>query len=83
MFGELIEERHRHRYEVNGAFSEKFEQARIQFVGMNPESKLIEAIELQNHPFYVGVNFQPEFKSRPYRPHPIFLGLVNTAKSIR
>lgn len=80
---ELIEERHRHRYEINGSFSEKFEQAKIQFVGMNPESKLIEAIELQGHPFFVGVNYQPEFKSRPYRPHPIFLGLVNTAKSIR
>ena len=80
---ELIEERHRHRYEINGAYSEKFEQAGIQFVGMNPESKLIEAIELQNHPFFVGVNFQPEFKSKPYRPHPIYLGLVNTAKSVR
>lgn len=80
---ELIEERHRHRYEINGLYSEKFEQAGIQFAGINPESKLIEIIELQNHPFYVGVNFQPEFKSKPYRPHPIFLGLVNTAKSIR
>lgn len=80
---ELIEERHRHRYEINGSFSEKFEQAGIQFVGMNPESKLIEIIELQNHPFFVGVNFQPEFKSKPYKPHPIFLGLVNTAKSVR
>lgn len=80
---ELIEERHRHRWEINGSYSDKFEQAGVQIVGMNPESKLIEAIELQNHPFYVGVNFQPEFKSKPYRPHPIFLGLVNTAKSIR
>ena len=80
---ELIEERHRHRFEVNGQYSEKFEQAGIQIVGMNPESKLVEVIELQNHPFFVGVNFQPEFKSKPYRPHPVFLGLVNTAKSIR
>ena len=80
---ELIEERHRHRYEVNGSFSDKFELAGLQFVGMNPESKLIEAFELMNHPFFVGVNFQPEFKSKPYRPHPIFLGLVNTAKSVR
>lgn len=80
---EVIEERHRHRFEVNGSYSEKFEQAGIQVVGMNPESKLVEVIELQNHPFFVGVNFQPEFKSKPYRPHPIFLGLVNTAKSVR
>ena len=64
-------------------YSEKFEQAGIQIVGMNPESKLVEVIELQNHPFFVGVNFQPEFKSKPYRPHPVFLGLVNTAKSVR
>lgn len=80
---DIVEERHRHRYEINGVYSEKFEQAGIQMVGMNPESKLIEAIELQNHPFFICVNFQPEFKSKPYRPHPIFLGLVNTAKSIR
>lgn len=80
---ELIEERHRHSFEVNGLYSEKFEQAGIQIVGMNPESKLVEVIELQNHPFFVGVNFQPEFKSKPYRPHPVFLGLVNTAKSVR
>ena len=80
---DLIEERHRHRFEVNGTFIEKFEQVGVQFVGMNPESKLIEVIELMNHPFFVGVNFQPELKSKPYRPHPIFLGLVNTAKSVR
>ena len=80
---ELIEERHRHSFEVNGLYSEKFEQAGVQIVGMNPESKLVEVIELQNHPFFVGVNFQPEFKSKPYRPHPVFLGLVNTAKSVR
>lgn len=80
---DVIEERHRHRYEINGSFSEKLEQAGLQFAGMNPESKLIDIIELQNHPFFVGVNFQPEFKSKPYRPHPIFLGLVNTAKSVR
>ena len=80
---DLIEERHRHRYEINGMYTEKLEQVGVQFVGMNPESKLIEVIELQNHPFFVGVNFQPEFKSKPYRPHPIFLGLVNTAKSVR
>ena len=80
---DLIEERHRHRYEINGAYSEKLEQAGVQFVGMNPESKLIEVIELQNHPFFIGVNYQPELKSKPYKPHPIFLGLVNTAKSVR
>lgn len=80
---ELIEERHRHRYEINSAYCEKLEQAGVEFVGMHPESKLIEVIELANHPFFIGTNFLPEYKSKPYRPHPVFLGLVNTAKSIR
>ncbi len=80
---DVIEERHRHRYEINGMYSEKLEQAGVQMVGMHPESKLIEVIELQNHPFFVGTNFLPEYKSKPYRPHPVFLGLVNTAKSVR
>lgn len=80
---EIIEERHRHRYEVNIAYTEKLEQAGVRFVGMNPESKLIEAFELNNHPFFIGTNFLAELKSRPYRPHPVFLGLVNTAKSVR
>jgi CTP synthase len=80
---ELIEERHRHRYEINSAYCEKLEQVGVEFVGMHPESKLIEVIELQNHPFFIVTNFLPEYKSKPYRPHPVFLGLINTAKSIR
>ena len=80
---EVISERHRHRYEFNGKYSEKFEKEGLLFAGMNPESKLVEIIELKNHPYFVATSFQPEFKSRPNRPHPLFLGLVNTAKSIR
>ena len=80
---DVIEERHRHRYEINATYSEKLEQAGVEFVGMHPESKLIEVIELANHPYFIGTNFLPEYKSKPYRPQPIFLGLVNTAKSIR
>ena len=80
---ELIEERHRHRHELNNEYSEKLEQAGLQMVGMNPETKLVEVVEIQNHPFMVGVNFHAEFNSKPYKPHPLFLGLVNTAKSIR
>lgn len=80
---ELISERHRHRYEFNSKYHEKFEENGMTLAGMNPQSKLIEIIELQNHPFFVGVTFEPECKSRPNKPHPLFLGLVNTAKSVR
>lgn len=80
---ELIEERHRHRYEFNGKYSEKFEKAGLIAAGMNPESKLVEVVELKNHPFFVGVIYEGANKSRPNRPHPLFLGLANTAKSVR
>jgi len=80
---ETATERHRHRYEANGAFFEKFEKEGMHFVGMNPESKLVEVIELKNHPFFVACIFEAEYKSRPNKPHPLFLGLMNTAKSRR
>lgn len=80
---EIISERHRNRYEFNNNYSEKFEKAGMIFSGMNPETKLVESIELKNHPFFVATIYQPEFKSRPNKPHPLFLGLVNSAKSIR
>lgn len=79
----LISERHRHRYEFNLAYGEKFEKAGLSLVGMNPESKLIELVELKNHPYFIGTIFEPEKLSRPNKPHPLFLGLMNTAKSIR
>ena len=53
------------------------------FAGMNPESKLVEIVEIASHPYFIGVIFQPENKSRPNKPHPLFLGLINTAKSVR
>lgn len=81
--GELISERHRHRYEFNGKFYDKFEKEGMFSAGMNPESKLVEMIELKGHPFFVGVIFEAQYKSRPNKPHPLFLGLINTAKSIR
>lgn len=80
---ELILERHRNRYEFNNNFYEKYEKAGMIFAGMNPETKLVEAIELKDHPFFVATIYQPEFKSRPNKPHPLFLGLVNSAKSMR
>ena len=69
---EEISERHRHRYEFNNDYREAIEKAGLQIVGLNPESDLVEIVELENHPFFVGVQFHPELKSRPMRPHPLF-----------
>lgn len=80
---EQVNERHRHRYEVNGAYVEKFNNFGLTFVGKNPQTQLFEIAELKNHPFFVCTIFEPEFKSRPNKPHPLFVSLVNTAKSVR
>lgn len=80
---ELIAERHRHKYEFNSKYFDKFEKEGMMFAGMNPESKLVELIEIKDHPYFVATIFEPENLSRPNRPHPLFLGLINTAKSIR
>lgn len=67
-----IEERHRHRYEFNNAYRDLFAEHGMVFSGTSPDNRLLEAVELPEHPFYVGVQFHPEFKSRPNRPHPLF-----------
>ena len=74
-----IFERHRHRYEFNNAYRAQLEQAGLRATGINPERDLVEIVEIPDHPFYVGAQFHPEFKSRPDRPHPLFAGLVNAA----
>lgn len=74
-----IVERHRHRYEFNNKFKEKLEQLGLVISGINPERKLVEIIELKNHPFYVGVQFHPEFNTRFLKPHPLFKKLVEEA----
>ncbi|MDD5496862.1 MAG: CTP synthase [Atribacterota bacterium] len=76
---EVIQERHRHRYEFNNKFLSEFEQAGIIFSGMNLENNLVEIIELKEHPWFVGVQFHPEFKSRPNRPHPLFRSFIEAA----
>ncbi len=76
---EKIQERHRHRYEFNNQFLSKFEQAGIIFSGINMENNLVEMVELNNHPWFLGVQFHPEFKSRPNRPHPIFISFLSAA----
>lgn len=75
----LISERHRHRYEVNNEFREKLEQAGLIFSGINPEKNLVEIIEIKNHPFFVGVQFHPELKSRPFEPHPLFREFIKAS----
>lgn len=75
-----ISERHRHRYEFNNEYRVALNDAGLKVVGINPESDLVEIVELENHPFFVGVQFHPEFKSRPMRPHPLFREFVKAAK---
>ena len=75
-----INERHRHRYEVNINFKEEFEKKGMIFSGLSPDLKLPEIIELKNHPWFVGVQFHPEFKSRPLAPHPLFSSFIKAAK---
>jgi CTP synthase len=77
----LIKERHRHRYEVNIAFKEKFEKKGMFFSGLSPDGKLPEIIELKNHPWFIGVQFHPEFKSRPLAPHPLFSSFIKASKN--
>jgi CTP synthase len=70
---ELVNERHRHRYEFNNKYKEKLEKAGLVISGTSPDGKLVEAIELPNHKFFIGTQFHPEYKSRPLTPHPIFV----------
>ena len=74
-----ITERHRHRYEVNAAYRGRLEEAGLAFAGMSPDGALPEIVEIADHPWFVGVQFHPEFKSRPFAPHPLFAAFVAAA----
>ncbi|MEM0908765.1 MAG: CTP synthase, partial [Pseudomonadota bacterium] len=74
-----IEERHRHRYEVNMAYREALESAGMRFSGTSPDGVLPETVELIGHPWFIGVQFHPELKSRPYEPHPLFASFIEAA----
>ena len=76
-----IHERHRHRYEVNISYKDQFEKNGLIFSGLSPDNKLPEIIELKNHPWFVAVQFHPEFKSRPLEPHPLFSSFIKAAKN--
>jgi CTP synthase len=75
----LVYERHRHRYEVNNRYRDALQEAGMVFSGTSPDGRLVEIAELKDHPFYIGSQFHPEFKSRPVRPHPLFDGFVGAA----
>ncbi len=76
---EVIYERHRHRYEFNNAYRNRFLETGYVISGTSPDARLVEIIEMPNHPFFIGTQFHPEFNSRPNRAHPLFLGLVKAA----
>ncbi len=78
-----IVERHRHRFECNGAYIDQYESWGLRAVGWNPGTNLVEVIEGVDHPFYLGSQFHPEFKSRPNRPHPMFDGFVRAASELQ
>jgi CTP synthase len=78
--GPTVQERHRHRYEVNIAYRDQIEAAGLKFTGLSPDGILPEIVERQDHPWFVGVQYHPELKSRPFAPHPLFASFIQAAK---
>ena len=78
----VIEERHRHRYEVDASYIAGLEKCGLIFSGMSPDGKLPEIVEVQDHPWFIGVQFHPELKSKPFAPHPLFADFVRAAKEV-
>ena len=76
---EVIYERHRHRYEVNNAYRDQLIDAGLRISGLSPDGRLTEMIEIPDHPWFVASQAHPEFKSRPTKPHPLFVGFVKAA----
>ena len=74
-----IRERHRHRYEVNNEYRQALQDAGLTFCGLSPDGRLVEASELSGRPFFLGVQYHPEFKSRPTKAHPLFYGFIEAS----
>jgi CTP synthase len=74
----LVFERHRHRFELNNLYRKELEEAGLVFSGQSPNGRLVEIAELRDHPFMLGSQFHPEFRSRPNRPHPLFSAFIRT-----
>lgn len=81
--GEIISERHRHRYEFNSDYRDVFEQKGLTIAGTSPDGKIVESVELTDHPFYIGVQFHPEYISRPLDPHPLFVEFVKVCLGLK
>jgi len=75
----IVLERHRHRYEFNNSYRELLAAHGMKFTGLSPDGRLVEIVEIPDHPFYLGTQFHPEFKSRPNRPHPLFANFIDAA----
>ncbi len=75
----IVLERHRHRFEFNNAYRELLQSHGMRFSGLSPDSRLVEIVEMRDHPFYLGTQYHPEFKSRPNRPHPLFVAFIRAA----
>ncbi len=80
---EIVYERHRHRYEINNDYRDELEKAGMMCSGISPDGRLVEIVELNNHPWFVATQFHPEFKSRPYRPHPLFRDFISSALNFK
>jgi CTP synthase len=76
---DTISERHRHRYEVNIDYRDRLEECGLTFAGMSPDGILPETVEIQDHPWFIGVQYHPELKSRPFEPHPLFASFIAAA----
>ena len=76
-----VNERHRHRFEYNNDYKEMLENAGLKCSGVSPDGSLVEIVELENHPYFIAAQFHPELKSRPNRPAPLFVGLVEATKN--
>ena len=76
-----VQERHRHRFELNNAYRDMLGKGGMVFSGISPDGRLVEIAELADHPFMVATQFHPEFLSRPNRPHPLFLGFLEAVRA--
>jgi CTP synthase len=74
-----VSERHRHRFEFNNDYTKDFESNGMQITGINPDTKLAEIVEIKSHPYFIGVQFHPEYKSTVLNPHPLFVKFVKAA----
>jgi CTP synthase len=74
-----ISERHRHRYEYNNEYRERLEQSGLKVSGTSPDNNLVEIVEIEDHPWFLGCQFHPEFKSKPMKPHPLFRDFIKAA----